>query len=119
MPSKLHKPVRNGMFPIWLKCTQFHIYTLYYRENTYNDRKRNRFWGFVGNIHFGIPWTQKSSIYNISMASPGAKTTEPLLIKFAPNMILMYKKSFWKILKSISFYFGQNKISYNKTSTSI
>lgn len=28
MPGKLHKPVRNGMFPIWLKSTQFH--TLYY-----------------------------------------------------------------------------------------
>lgn len=28
MPGKLHKPVRNGMFPISLKFTQFH--RLYY-----------------------------------------------------------------------------------------
>lgn len=30
----------------------------------------------------------------------------------------MYEKSFWKTLKAISPYFGQNKNVYNKTSTS-
>lgn len=79
--SKSHWKL-TGKFFYFLSYKYYSIKKVYGSDSIYKNSYRI----FDGNICFGLPWTEKSGFYTMSVAFTRAQTTELILSKLTENM---------------------------------